>query len=70
MRIAKKFNDLHAQYADKIIAAMKKNVADGSPVNPPIWWIDPLDKDALKEDTGEFSITACTRQLILHTFYK
>lgn len=52
MRISKKFVDLHDQYTDKIIAAMKRNVQDGIPVNPPIWWLDPTDEEALKEDTG------------------
>lgn len=49
--ISKKFNALHEQYADVIVAAMRKNIADGTPVNPPIWWLDPTDKKALAEDS-------------------
>lgn len=49
--ISKKFNALHEQYTNVIVAAMKKNIADGTPVNPPIWWLDPTDKKALAEDS-------------------
>lgn len=46
--ISKKFVELHAEYAPTIIAACKKAVSDGSPVNAPIWWIAPTDKEAHK----------------------
>ncbi|CAG9765483.1 unnamed protein product [Ceutorhynchus assimilis] len=45
--ITRKFIDLHTEYAPKIVEAMKKNVLDGSPVNPPVWWSDPSDVTAL-----------------------
>jgi len=48
--ITKKFVDLHAQYTPNIVAAMKKSIQDGSPVNGPIWWIDPTDATALLTD--------------------
>ncbi|XP_065226088.1 myogenesis-regulating glycosidase-like isoform X2 [Planococcus citri] len=48
--ITKKFVDLHYNYSDKIINLMRKNVQTGAPVNPPIWWIAPTDKVALKCD--------------------
>ncbi|XP_050299312.1 myogenesis-regulating glycosidase-like [Anthonomus grandis grandis] len=41
--IVKKYVDLHAEYAPKIIEAMNKSIEDGSPVNAPIWWVDPND---------------------------
>ncbi|KAJ8714337.1 hypothetical protein PYW07_002562 [Mythimna separata] len=44
--ISKTFVSLHEQYAPEIIAACKKAVADGSPVNMPIWWIAPNDTTA------------------------
>jgi hypothetical protein len=25
---------------------MRQSVVDGSPINPPIWWIDPTDSVA------------------------
>ncbi|XP_072377020.1 myogenesis-regulating glycosidase-like isoform X1 [Diabrotica undecimpunctata] len=41
---------LHKEYSHVIIDAMKNSVVYGSPVNPPIWWIDPTDQKALKCD--------------------
>ncbi|XP_049939040.1 myogenesis-regulating glycosidase-like [Schistocerca serialis cubense] len=38
---------LHAQYAPRIVELMRKAVEDGSPVNLPIWWVDPTDDTAL-----------------------
>uniref|UniRef100_A0A2A4JLH7 Glycoside hydrolase family 31 N-terminal domain-containing protein n=1 Tax=Heliothis virescens TaxID=7102 RepID=A0A2A4JLH7_HELVI len=44
--ISKKYTDLHAQYADVIFHAMETAVADGTPVNAPLWWIAPTDGEA------------------------
>lgn len=44
---------LHVTHADKIEKAFKKAVVDGTPVNPPIWWIDPTNEDALKCGDGK-----------------
>ncbi|KAJ9587298.1 hypothetical protein L9F63_019174 [Diploptera punctata] len=49
--ICKKFTSLHYQYSDKIIQLAKNKVKDGTPINPPIWWIDPTDEDALTIDS-------------------
>ncbi|OXU27291.1 hypothetical protein TSAR_004452 [Trichomalopsis sarcophagae] len=46
--ICKTFTDLHAKIAPKIVALMKKAVETGAPVNPPIWWVDPLNIPAHK----------------------
>ncbi|KAJ0175335.1 hypothetical protein K1T71_009476 [Dendrolimus kikuchii] len=43
IEISKKFVALHAKYALEIIKACEKAATDGSPVNPPIWWIAPND---------------------------
>lgn len=32
--------------------AINASIEKGTPVNPPIWWVDPTDPVALKEDTG------------------
>ncbi|XP_066252568.1 myogenesis-regulating glycosidase-like [Euwallacea similis] len=45
--IVKKYIDLHEQYAPNILKAMDKSIEDGTPVNAPIWWIDPTDATAL-----------------------
>ncbi|XP_072377024.1 myogenesis-regulating glycosidase-like [Diabrotica undecimpunctata] len=41
--IVRKYSNLHEEYGDKIIEAMKASIEKGTPVNPPIWWIDPTD---------------------------
>lgn len=38
--------DLRSKYTDTIIQLMKNTVSKGSPVNPPIWWIDPTNSEA------------------------
>lgn len=52
MEICKNYTDLHAQYADKITELAIKATEDGSPINPPIWWIDPTDETAQVIDSG------------------
>ncbi|KAK9753476.1 Glycosyl hydrolases family 31 [Popillia japonica] len=51
VEISRKFVELHAQYADKIIEAMEKSISDGYPVNPPVWWVDPTNAEALRQST-------------------
>ena len=45
--------DLHAEMTPRIINAMKKAVETGAPVNPPIWWVDPTNKEAHKINDGK-----------------
>lgn len=33
---------------------MEVSVREGTPVNPPIWWIDPEDEVALAIDDGKY----------------
>jgi len=42
--------NLRSNYTDTIVDLMKNTVANGSPVNPPVWWIDPTDADAYAID--------------------
>jgi hypothetical protein len=51
--IIKKFVVLHEEYADEILNAMNNSITDGTPVNPPIWWVDPTNADALKVNDGK-----------------
>lgn len=53
VQIAKKFTTLHFQYSDKIIKLAKMKVADGTPINLPLWWLDPSDEEALRIDSGK-----------------
>lgn len=34
---------------------METAVETGAPVNPPIWWVDPLDQQAHKINDGEIN---------------
>lgn len=45
--IVQRYVNLHEQYSNVILKAMEKSIEDGSPVNPPIWWLDPSDPVAL-----------------------
>jgi alpha-glucosidase (family GH31 glycosyl hydrolase) len=53
VQIAKKFTTLHYQYSDKIIQLARQKVEDGTPINLPLWWLDPTDAEALRIDSGE-----------------
>ncbi|XP_019874297.2 myogenesis-regulating glycosidase [Aethina tumida] len=46
-KLIKKTIDLHSEYSGEILKAMNESIVNGTPVNPPIWWVDPLDKVAL-----------------------
>ncbi|CAH2258723.1 jg5405 [Pararge aegeria aegeria] len=46
VQISRELVALHEQYAPDIIRACQRSVADGSPVNAPIWWIAPEDTTA------------------------
>ncbi|XP_071643111.1 myogenesis-regulating glycosidase-like [Temnothorax longispinosus] len=48
IEICREYTELHANYTDEIINAMKQAIEKGTPVNPPIWWIDPLNPEAHK----------------------
>ncbi|XP_030026572.2 myogenesis-regulating glycosidase [Manduca sexta] len=46
IEICRRYTQLHADFADEIVAAMEASVKQGTPVNPPIWWADPSDEVA------------------------
>lgn len=46
--ITRHYTELHEEVAGPLIlAAMRKSVEDGTPVNLPVWWIAPEDETAL-----------------------
>lgn len=51
VRIAHKMCDLHERYADKIIALAEEATRTGAPIIRALWWIAPLDEEALRIDT-------------------
>mgnify|MGYP005983654579 FL=1 len=55
MAIIKKFVALHDEYTDSILNAMENSISTGTPVNPPIWWADPTNPDALKSNDRELN---------------
>ncbi|XP_011139397.1 myogenesis-regulating glycosidase isoform X2 [Harpegnathos saltator] len=46
--ICRKYTELHAEYTPTILKHMQQAITNGTPVNPPIWWIDPTNKEAHK----------------------
>ncbi|KYQ57031.1 hypothetical protein ALC60_04019 [Trachymyrmex zeteki] len=50
INICRIYTELHENYTTEIINAMQQAIEKGTPVNPPIWWIDPLNSDAHKID--------------------
>lgn len=52
IEISKKFTQLHVEITPKIIELMDKAVDTGEPINPPIWWVDPLNAQAHKINDG------------------
>ncbi|CAH1716263.1 unnamed protein product [Aphis gossypii] len=41
--ICRNLMNLRANYTDTIIELMRSSVGKGTPLNPPVWWIDPMD---------------------------
>ncbi|XP_011646420.1 myogenesis-regulating glycosidase [Pogonomyrmex barbatus] len=48
IKICKRYTEMHDQYTEEILCAMKEAIDKGTPVNPPIWWLDPTDTEAHK----------------------
>jgi len=60
--------NLRSNYTDTIVDLMKNTVANGSPVNPPVWWIDPTDVDAYAIDDRKeinFIIINCVQKCVV-----
>nr|XP_018910486.1 PREDICTED: uncharacterized family 31 glucosidase KIAA1161-like [Bemisia tabaci] len=43
--LSKRYTTLHYEYSGTIIELMKKAVETGQPINTPIWWVDPTNKE-------------------------
>jgi len=43
---------LREEYANEILTAARQAVEDGSPINRPIWWVDPTDPVTFTIDQG------------------
>ncbi|XP_066597048.1 myogenesis-regulating glycosidase [Prorops nasuta] len=48
LAISKNYTDLHSQVTNLIEVVMRDSVKNGTPVNPPIWWVDPSDEEAFR----------------------
>ncbi|XP_063215591.1 myogenesis-regulating glycosidase-like isoform X2 [Bacillus rossius redtenbacheri] len=48
--IIKKYTALHYEYSDLIIQLARNASQYGTPINPPIWWLDPEDSEAQAVD--------------------
>ena len=56
---------LRKQYAAIFIQLATEATISGMPINRPIWWIDPLDEEAMKIDSGNNKFDA----IDVHSFY-
>ncbi|KAL4713793.1 hypothetical protein ACJJTC_012310 [Scirpophaga incertulas] len=56
VEICRRYTQLHADHADDIRHAMVQSVTHGTPVNAPIWWLDPEDEVALAVWDGEWPL--------------
>jgi hypothetical protein len=61
---------LHERYADKIISLAQQSTVDGSPINRPLWWIDPLDPIAQVIDSGTVNQQLSLNSFQLQFFFK
>ena len=43
---------LRNKYSSLIVDLAKEAAITGAPINRPIWWIDPTNKEAMKIDSG------------------
>lgn len=50
--IAQRMTALHYEYAPLIVSLANQAAVDGTPINRPLWWIDPVDPVALTIDSG------------------
>ena len=53
--LAKKFIGIHEDLAPLIIELAHESTKSGTPINRPIWWIDPNDEVALDIDSGDMT---------------
>ena len=59
---------LRNKYSSLIVDLAKEAVITGAPINRPIWWIDPMDKDALSIDSGKMRLLILTLEFIFHRY--
>ncbi|XP_049836924.1 myogenesis-regulating glycosidase-like [Schistocerca gregaria] len=52
LEVCRCLTELHTQYAPRIVELMQKAVEGGTPVNLPVWWLDPTDSTAQTIDSG------------------
>ncbi|XP_011868146.1 PREDICTED: uncharacterized family 31 glucosidase KIAA1161 isoform X7 [Vollenhovia emeryi] len=48
IEICRMYTKMHADHKVIIVKAMTQAIENGTPVNPPIWWIDPTNSEAHK----------------------
>ncbi len=54
IEISLRMTALHVQYSSTIISLARQATVNGWPINRPLWWIDPLDSEALAIDSGKY----------------
>jgi len=51
VRIVKSILSLRERYQDELLAAARQATVDGTPINRPIWWVDPTDAETYNIDS-------------------
>ena len=60
---------LRNSYSSLIVDLAREAVITGAPINRPIWWIDPTDKEAMKVDSGRY-VLIDIRTLLSSIFFQ
>jgi hypothetical protein len=48
---------IRLKFHAEILAAARQAVEDGTPINRPLWWVDPTDPETFVIDSGKQTIT-------------
>ncbi|CAG0878569.1 unnamed protein product [Darwinula stevensoni] len=51
IEICRQMVELHATYADTMIALAREATTTGHPINRPLWWVDPTDPETFTIDS-------------------
>jgi len=51
VEITKNVLEIREKYKDLLVNAANQAVVDGTPINPPMWWVDPEDPETYAIDS-------------------
>jgi hypothetical protein len=50
---------IRLKFHAEILAAARQAVEDGTPINRPLWWVDPTDPETFVIDSGKKQLRIC-----------